>query len=98
MTTPKERAQGSFDETLIEDSALERMFSDMQAVKDALKPINKERKELKDEIAQKMDDFQEGTYRVGRFVVTVTSTPGGHREFDTAESRRITFKLGETAE
>ena len=98
MVGTQERAQTAFDEAPLEDPSLEATLKAWQEAKDELKPyrlafaaVNKTAKEL---IKQK--ELEDGTYRCGAFVVSITKAESQTIEFERAESRSIRIKRAKT--
>ena len=100
MTGPNLRPveQLAMDETTITDAALESALEEREARKAALSEVRKAYDEANIVAMGEVEKLElpEGAVaRVGRFRISRTSVPAGHREFDTKASSRISIRLAE---
>ena len=92
---PRQQAQIGFDEERLDDATLLASLEDWQEAKDELKPyrlafreINRTTKALIDQ-----KELADGTYRCGRFIITLKEAEETHIEFDRASKRTPRIKL-----
>ena len=90
--------QLAMDETTIEDPALQAALEERETRKDALSVVRKAYDEANTVALGEVEKLElpEGAVaRVGRFRISRTSVPAGHREFDTKASSRISIRVAE---
>jgi hypothetical protein len=84
--------QTAFDEQVIEDEEIEAALEDRDKKKRSLDAVRKVFDGANEHAMLKVSELElpeGGAARVGRFRITRTAVPAGHREFDTKASSRI---------
>ena len=89
MTT-KERAQIHMDDRIIDNPELEKILDDRQELKYALSEFRKKDKEAKSRI-KAIEETP--PFRIGRFLITSSTTPPRSVAFDTDGAVRIKIKI-----
>lgn len=88
--------QMAFDEQVIEDAEIEAALEDREKKKHSLDAVKKIFDGAHEHAMLKISELElpeGGVARVGRYRITRTAVPAGHREFDTKASSRIRIGL-----
>lgn len=98
MVNGRHRPQGSFDEAPLENKELAQLLSDREEAKVDLQPFRLKYKGLNDQVRGIIEglSLEDGTYRCGRFVVTISESEEKEISFERAASHRISIKLAKT--
>ena len=86
----RRRAQMKLAEKVIEDPELERLLEDRELLAEAHAHYRDKTKAAQSRVK---DLGSEGTFRCGRFVVSVSAKEGRHVEFEQGSRIQIGFKV-----
>ena len=90
MAKAKDSPQIGLEETIVENEEVERMLDERQDLKPEVQRYNNLNKELK----EKLNGIETPTpYRIGRYIISRSTTEGRHVEFDTSGGTRYSIKF-----
>jgi hypothetical protein len=99
MTTGvQDQPQTSFDEAPLEDKALADLLEKRHEAREKLKPVRKAYNTVHASAKEHVENLglPDGTYRCGRFVVSIKEAEEKHIEFERASNKRVVFSVAKT--
>lgn len=90
----KAKAQGSFEEAIVDDKELLEVLEKRESMRDAITEYRRLDRAAKARIDEKKYG-EDGDVRIGRFVVGQRRTSARHASFDVASGTRIVIRVAE---